>query len=106
MRKFELKNSNNLNQNTESQKKNGSIVSSTSALKVYQDIQECGSFVKEIENGTQCNLLLDKGAILTILSDHLYTEIDKTSKSLLSTITQRIVGAAGIPLTEQGKGLF
>jgi predicted aspartyl protease len=106
MRNFDLKNPTSLKENTDSQKKNASIVSSTTALKVDQDIQESGLFVKAIVNGTQCYLLLDTGATLTILSDRVYAEIDKSSKIGLSPITQRIVGADGTLLTVQGKGLF
>lgn len=106
MRKSDLKNSTSLKENTDSQTKNGSIVSSTTSLKVDQDIQESGLFIKAIVNDTQCNLLVDTGATLTILSDQLYAETNQSGRIGLSPITQKIVGADGAPLTVQGKGLF
>lgn len=105
MQKPEVKDSTSVKGNTDSDKRNDSRVSSTTVMKVDQDSHESGLFVQAKVNGTQCNLLLDTGATLTILSDQLYA-IGKISRTSLLPISQRIVGADGAPLTVQGKGVF
>nr|XP_034319115.1 uncharacterized protein LOC117687074 [Crassostrea gigas] len=106
MQKPEVKDSTSVKGNTDSNKRNDSRVSSKTAMKVDQDSIESGLFVKAKLNSTQCNLLLDTGGTLTILSDQLYAEIGKISRTSLLPISQRIVGADGAPLTVQGKGIF
>lgn len=106
LQKPEVKDSTSVKGNTDSNKRNDSRVSSTTSMKVAQDSHESGLFVKAKVNGTQCNLLLDTGATLTILSDQLYAEMGKISRTSLLPISQRIVGADGAPLTVQGKGVL
>jgi hypothetical protein len=69
------------------------------SLKVDQDIQESEMFVKAMVNGTQCNLLLDTGATLTILSVRLYAEIDKIGKMGLSPIYLLLHGELWVLMT-------
>lgn len=83
MQKPEVKDSTSVKGNTDFNKRNDSRVSSTTAMKDDQDSHESGLFVKAKVNGTRCNLLLDTGATLTILSDQLYAEIGKISRTSL-----------------------
>lgn len=104
--KSDLKKLNRLKGYKESQLQTGTIVSSTTSIKDEQEIKKTGLFINAMVNGVQCNLLLDNGATLIILSERLHAEIVKTGKNKLAPVIHGIVNGDGTLLIVQGRGHF
>ena len=74
----------------------------TGKLLLQPHIQS-GLFVKATVNGIPCNLLVDTGATLTILSYKVYENLTKPEEDELTPVTQSIILADGALLQTKGK---
>eukprot|EP00105_Crassostrea_gigas_P001492 XP_011413701.1 PREDICTED: uncharacterized protein LOC105318343 [Crassostrea gigas] len=83
--------------------KNQSSKPNTSSLTQTRIDIQSGLFVKARVNGIPCNLLVDTGATLTILSYKVYENLTKPEEDKLTPVTQSIILADGALLQTKGK---
>lgn len=83
--------------------KNQSSKPNTSSLTQTRIDIQSGLFVKARVNGIPCNLLVDTGATLIILSYKVYENLTKHEEDELTPVTQSIILADGALLQTEGK---
>lgn len=91
---------------TQFKNKSHDTKSNTAAIKNATVGTESGLFINGLVDMVPCNLLVDTGATLTIISDRIFENMEKAGRIPLETVAQNIVGADGTPLEVKGKGNF